>query len=69
MLKQDLALNNQQWLMCYKTQPNQTMFAENEKNDSNIPLLPGKEECDKLGLVYLSPLLYIFSSKSNPRSM
>ena len=24
MLKQDLALDNQQWLMCHKTKPNQT---------------------------------------------
>ena len=23
MYKQDLVLNNQQWLMCHKTQPNQ----------------------------------------------
>ena len=23
MYKEDLALNNQQWLICYKTQPNQ----------------------------------------------
>ena len=26
MYKQDLALNNLQWLICYKTQPNQTKF-------------------------------------------
>ena len=31
--KQDVALNNQQWLICHKTQPNQTyliyMYKEN----------------------------------------
>ena len=24
MFKEDLALNNQQWLICHKTKPNQT---------------------------------------------
>ena len=26
MYKEDLALNNLQWLICHKTQPNQTKF-------------------------------------------
>ena len=26
MQKEDLALNNLQWLMCHKTQPNQSML-------------------------------------------
>ena len=28
MYKEDLALNNLQWLICHKTQPNQTLFPE-----------------------------------------
>ena len=28
MYKEDLALNNLQWLICHKTQLNQTKFAE-----------------------------------------
>ena len=27
--KQDLALNNLQWLICHKTQPNQTLYLIN----------------------------------------
>ena len=26
MYKEDLALNNLQWLICYKTQPNQIIY-------------------------------------------
>ncbi len=26
MYKEDLALNNLQWLICHKTQPNQTIY-------------------------------------------
>ena len=26
MYKEDLALNNQQWLICYKSQPNQILY-------------------------------------------
>ena len=30
MYKEDLALNNQQWLICHKTQPNQTKLFFNK---------------------------------------
>ena len=33
MNKLDLPLNNLQWLMCYKTKPNQTKPQENTQND------------------------------------
>ena len=29
MYKDDLALNNLQWLMCHKTQPNQIIYISN----------------------------------------
>ena len=37
MYKEDLALNNQQWLVCHKTKPNQTKIKQT--NDLHIFVL------------------------------
>ena len=41
MYKEDLALNNLQWLICHKTQPNQTkqnQIVDNAQNTFSFPL-------------------------------
>ena len=37
MYKENLALNNPQWLICHKTQPNQTVFHFEEKVNKYHP--------------------------------
>ena len=57
MYKEDLVLNNLQWLICHKTKPNQTM---------NLTTQIVKENMSKVGSV--NPQLNIYlSEKFNPK--
>ena len=55
MYKEDLALNNQQWLMCHKTQPNQILYIFNMYEEdlalNNLQWLI----CHKTKLNHVSP--------------
>ena len=39
MYKEDLALNNLQWLTCHKTQPNQSKQNKNEKTSRKLKMI------------------------------
>ena len=43
MYKQDLALNNLQWLICHKTKPNQIICSSQHKDQNNVKK---KFECE-----------------------
>ena len=48
MYKPDLALNNQQWLICHKSKPNQTIFTRKSFDilyTFYILLVHGKHSC------------------------
>ena len=45
MYKEGLALNNLQWLICHKTQPNQTLYTRTETGIIKLLILLCKQLC------------------------
>ena len=55
MYKEDLALNNLQWLICHKTQPNKILYIQTDGDTEYFDIVAGVLQGDTL-----APCLFIF---------
>ena len=61
MYKEDLALNNLPWLICYKTQPNPTKPNQTKPNQTKLNQIKPLFIINMAYFQYETPFLYISS--------